>query len=219
MTDVAPTIAFETPGVWRAWLAEHHSASDGIWLRFFKKGSGQKSVTYVEALDEALCFGWIDGQRQKFDDRSYLQKFTPRRPKSGWSKINVGHTERLIKEGRMMPAGLKAIEAAKGDGRWERAYDSPGNMRVPENFLNALAKSKRAKAFFEKLDKVNRFSICYRLQTAKNLESRKKRMTSIIEMLKIGEKFHDVPAPAKAARVSRARGRLRKSPRSSAPKP
>jgi uncharacterized protein YdeI (YjbR/CyaY-like superfamily) len=107
-----PTFAFTSPDAWRTWLAENHAASDGIWLRFFKKGSGVKSVTYAEALEEALCFGWIDGQRQKFDGQSYLQKFTPRRPRSGWSKINVGHAERLITNGRMMPAGLKAIEAA-----------------------------------------------------------------------------------------------------------
>jgi uncharacterized protein YdeI (YjbR/CyaY-like superfamily) len=110
---MGPIIAFETPDAWRAWLAENHSASEGVWLRFSKKDSGIPSVTYAEALDEALCFGWIDGQRQKFDNRSYLQKFTPRQPKSGWSKINVGHTERLFKDGRMTAAGLKAIEAAK----------------------------------------------------------------------------------------------------------
>src|SRR5262245_31901668 len=123
---MAPVVAFKTSDALRAWLAENHGASEGIWLRFFKKDSGVPSVTYSEALDEALCFGWIDGQRQKYDAQSYLQKFTPRRPKSGWSKINIGHTERLIKDGRMMPAGLKAIEAARSDGRWARAYDSPG---------------------------------------------------------------------------------------------
>lgn len=196
-----PTLTFASSSIWRTWLAENHAVSDGIWLRFFKKGSGVETVTYAEALQEALCFGWIDGQRQTFDSQSYLQKFTPRRPKSGWSKINVGHAERLIANGRMTPAGLRAIEAAKGDGRWDRAYDSPGRMGVPEDFLKALAKHNRAKTFFDKLDRVNRFSICYRLQTAKTAETREKRMTAIIDMLKRGERFHDVPV-AKTARVS-----------------
>jgi uncharacterized protein YdeI (YjbR/CyaY-like superfamily) len=204
-----PTLTFTSSHAWRIWLAENHAASGGVWLRFYKKGSGVKSVTYAEALEEALCFGWIDGQRQKFDDESYLQKFTPRRPKSGWSKINVGHTERLIRDGRMMPAGLRAIDAAKSDGRWERAYDSPSRMAVPEDFLNALAKSKKAKAFFEKLDKTNRFSIGYRLQTAKDAATRKRRMTAIIDMLKNGERFHEVPAEAKAATAARSRKRTR----------
>ena len=191
-------------------VAENHAASDGIWLRFFKKGSGVRSVTYAEALEEALCFGWIDGQRQKSDEGSYLQKFTPRRPRSGWSKINVGHAERLITNGRMMPAGLRAIEAAKSDGRWERVYDSPGRMTVPEDFLQALAKNKKAKAFFEKLDKTNRFSIGYRLQTARNAEARDKRMTAIIDMLKKGERFHGVPEAAKTVRAS---NRAKRSPK------
>ena len=199
-----PTLAFASADAWRTWLAEYHAASDGAWLRFFKKGSGVESVTYAEALEESLCFGWIDGQRQKFDAQSYLQKFTPRRPKSGWSKINVGHAERLIKDGRMMPAGRRAIEGAKSDGRWDRAYDSPGRMAVPEDFLRALAKNKKAKAFFDKLDRVNRFSIGYRLQTAKTAETRDKGMRAIIDMLKKGERFHDVPA---ASGRKRARSR------------
>ena len=204
-----PTLAFASADAWRTWLAENHATSEGIWLRFFKKGSGVKSVTYAEALEDALCFGWIDGQRQKSDDRSYLQKFTPRRPKSGWSKINVGHAERLITNGRMMPAGLRAIEAAQSDGRWERAYDSPGRMTVPEDFLKALSKNKKAKAFFEKLDRTNRFSIGYRLQTAKNAETRDKRIAAIIDMLKRGERFDDVPAAATAAPATRGRKRTR----------
>jgi uncharacterized protein YdeI (YjbR/CyaY-like superfamily) len=204
-----PTLAFASPDAWRTWLAENHAASEGIWLRFFKKGSGVKSVTYAEALEEALCFGWIDGQRQKFDERSYLQKFTPRRARSGWSRINVGHAERLIRDGRMMAAGLRAIDAAKSDGRWERAYDSPSRMTVPEDFLKALARNKKAAAFFEKLDKTNRFSIGYRLQTAKNAETREKRMTSIIGMLKKGGRFHEVPTAAKAAPAPRGRRRAR----------
>ena len=200
-----PTLTFASPSAWRTWLAENHAASDGIWLRFFKKDSGVESVTYAEALQEALCFGWIDGQRQKFDGHSYLQKFTPRRPKSGWSKTNVGQAERLIANGHMTPAGLRAIEAAKGDGRWDRAYDSPARMTVPEDFLKALAKNKKAKAFFETLDRVNRFSICYRLQTAKNAETREKRMTAIIDMLKKGERFHDAPVARTARAISRAK--------------
>jgi uncharacterized protein YdeI (YjbR/CyaY-like superfamily) len=184
------TLAFQAQKDWRRWLAKNHSISNGIWLRFFKKGSGTKSVTYAEALDEALCYGWIDGQLKKFDAESYLQKFTPRRPKSIWSKRNKDHTDRLISLGKMTPAGLREIEAAKTDGRWEQAYDSPSAMQIPQDFLKELSKDKKAKSFFESLNKANTYAIAWRLQTAKKPETREKRMKTILDMLKHGKKFH-----------------------------
>jgi uncharacterized protein YdeI (YjbR/CyaY-like superfamily) len=183
-------VAFKSVAAFRNWLGKNHAASDGIWLQIFKKASGEESITYTEALDQALCYGWIDGQKKAHDDRFWLQKFTPRRPKSGWSKNNVHHAERLIKAGEMTPAGLKEVEAAKADGRWETAYDSFGNAAVPDDFLKELTKDKKAKAFFETLNKTNLYSIAYRLQTAKKPGTREKRMRAIIEMLGRGEKFH-----------------------------
>jgi len=183
-------LSFPSSLDFRDWLAENHSQSDGIWLRIYKKDSGVATVTYAEALDQALCFGWIDGQKKQYDKRSWLQKFTPRRPKSGWSKNNTQHAERLISSRAMTPAGLKEVNAAKTDGRWKAAYDSFANANVPDDFLKALAKNKTAKAFFETLNKTNLYSIVYRLQTAQKRETRDKRMRAIIEKLARGEKFH-----------------------------
>jgi uncharacterized protein YdeI (YjbR/CyaY-like superfamily) len=174
----------------RAWLARNHNQSNGVWLRIYKKDSGVATVTYAEALDQALCFGWIDGQKKPYDSRSWLTKFTRRRPKSGWSKINTQHAKRLIKSGEMAPAGLKEVNAAKADGRWKAAYESFGRAAVPVDFLRELAKNKKAKAFFETLNKTNLYSIAYRLQTAKKPETRENRKQKIIEMLARGEKFH-----------------------------
>jgi uncharacterized protein YdeI (YjbR/CyaY-like superfamily) len=184
-------ISFKFPKDWASWLAKNHATSRGIWLRLFKKDSGVASVTYAEALDEALCYGWIDGQLEEYDEKSWLRKFTPRRPKSVWSKRNIEHVNRLIADGKMKPAGLKEVEAAKADGRWERAYDSPSAMQVPQDFLIELAKNKKARAFFETLNKANTYAIAWRLQTAKKPETRAKRMQAILAMLKRGEKFHD----------------------------
>jgi uncharacterized protein YdeI (YjbR/CyaY-like superfamily) len=183
-------LTFKSPSAFRNWLEKNHAATEGIWLRVFKKDSREQSITYGEALDQALCYGWIDGQKKAHDDRSWLQKFTPRRPKSGWSKNNVRHAERLVKSGKMTPAGLKEVEGAKADGRWKAAYDSFRDAVVPNDFLKELAKDKKAKAFFETLNKTNLYSIAYRLQTAKKSETREKRMQAIIEMLARGEKFH-----------------------------
>jgi uncharacterized protein YdeI (YjbR/CyaY-like superfamily) len=138
----------------------------------------------------ALCYGWIDGQKKAYDEQAWLQKFCPRGAKSIWSKVNTGHVERLINEGRMRPAGLKTVEKAKADGSWEKAYDSPGKLTIPEDFLKELSKNKKAEAFFMGLNKTNLFSIGFRLQTAKKQETREKRMKEIIEMLEKGEKFH-----------------------------
>jgi uncharacterized protein YdeI (YjbR/CyaY-like superfamily) len=183
-------IPFKTPKEWEQWLSKNHSSSNGIWLRFFKKDSGIKTVTYKQALDEALCYGWIDGQAKSFDEKSWIQKFTPRRKKSIWSKRNIEHIERLLKLGKMRPAGLKEIESAKADGRWKQAYDSPSKMTIPDDFIKALSKNKKAKAFFETLNKTNIYSIAWRLQTAKKPETREKRMKSIVKMLARSEKFH-----------------------------
>ena len=157
---------------------------------FAKKHAHKPTVSYAEALDVALCYGWIDGQKNAYDEQYWLQKFGPRKEKSIWSKRNIDHTERLIKEGRMQPAGLKAIEIAKLNGSWEKAYDAQSNMIIPDDFLKALQKNKKANAFFKTLNRTNLFSIAFRLQTAKKEETKQKRIKSIIEMLERGEKFH-----------------------------
>src|SRR5271155_4098650 len=183
-------ISFKTPTAFEKWLAKNHTKSNGIWLRMFKKDSGKKSVNWQEAVVEALCYGWIDGQAKPYDAESWIQRFTPRREKSTWSKRNTDHIERLTASGRMKPAGLAQADKAKADGRWAKAYDSPANMQVPDDFLKALAKNKTAKAFFESLNKTNKYAIAWRLQTAKKPETREKRMRSILEMLSKKEKFH-----------------------------
>src|SRR5258708_7434191 len=174
----------------RAWMAKEHARARGLLLRIYKKDSGVPSVTYAEALDQALCFGWIDGQKLPFDARSWVQKFTPRRAKSGWSKINVAHVDRLIQEGQMTPAGLKKVEAAKADGRWATAYDSSANATVPPEFAKALARNAKAKQFYATLNKANLYSIAYRLQTAKRSETKIKPIKLLSDMLARGEKFH-----------------------------
>mgnify|MGYP001330035109 CR=1 FL=1 len=185
-----PIIEFKTAETFETWLEKNQENSNGLWLKIFKKDSGIKTISYAEALDVALCYGWIDGQKNTFDELAYLQKFCPRREKSIWSKINIGHVERLIEAGRMKPAGLKAIDKAKANGNWEKAYDSPSKMTIPEDFLKELRKNKKAEAFYKGLNKTNLFSIGFRLQTAKKQETREKRMKEIIEMLARGEKFH-----------------------------
>ncbi len=186
----SPIIEFKSGKAFETWLGKNFDNPDGLWLKIFKKNSVKKSVTYAEALDVALCYGWIDGQKKAFDEQAWLQKFCPRKPGSIWSKINTGHVERLISENRMKPSGLKVVEIAKSNGAWERAYDSPNNMTIPEDFLNELSKNKKAEAFFKTLNKTNHFSIGFRLQTAKKQETREKRIKTIIEMLAKGEKFH-----------------------------
>jgi uncharacterized protein YdeI (YjbR/CyaY-like superfamily) len=186
-----PISSFKSPKDWASWLAKNHAKSSGLWLRLFKKDSGVATVTYAEALDEALCHGWIDGQLDKYDEKSWLRKFTPRRPKSVWSKRNIEHVNRLLAAGKMNSAGLKEVEAAKADGRWGRAYDSPSAMQVPADFLKELSKDKKAKAFFETLNKANTYAIAWRLQTAQKPETRAKRVQAMLEMLKRGEKLHE----------------------------
>lgn len=184
------TVHFKTSAEFRSWLEKHHASSEGIWLRIAKKGSQETSLTYAEALDQALCYGWIDGQKKPFDASCWLQKFTPRRAKSGWSKINTQHVERLTQAGAMRPAGIAAVEAAKADGRWAAAYASSRNAAPPEDFLRELRKSRKAEAFFQTLNKANVYAIVYRLETAKKPETREKRMKAILAMLEDGKAFH-----------------------------
>ena len=188
--NINPIIEFETAEIFEIWLEKNHENSAGIWIKIFKHNSGKESISYAEALDVALCYGWIDSQKQSYDEQAWLQKFSPRRGKSIWSKINIGHVERLINESRMRPAGIKAVEKAKAEGSWERAYDSQKNMTIPEDFLEELSKNKKAESFFKGLNKTNLFSIGFRLQSAKKQETREKRLKEIIEKLAKGEKFH-----------------------------
>ena len=175
---------------WSDWLAKQHDKSAGIWLKLAKKDSGIQSVTYEEALDVALCYGWIDGQKKGSDDKYWLQKFTPRGPKSIWSKINTEKAERLIASGEMKPAGLKAIDAAKQDGRWDAAYASQKNITVPEDFRAALDQNSKAKAAFEKLKSAERYSFLFRIHNAKKPETRARHIQKFVEMLEKGQKFH-----------------------------
>lgn len=184
------TLTFKSAEAFRLWLGENHATCDGIWLRIFKKDSGRKTVTYAEALDQALCFGWIDGLKKSYDEHSWIQRFTPRRARSVWSKLNTEHVGRLNKAGQMAQAGLEAVKAAQADGRWQAAYDSARTAKPPEDFLAALGKNKKAKIFFESLNRANVYAITYRLQTAKKPETRERRMQNILAMLGRGEKFH-----------------------------
>jgi len=182
--------AFASAQAWRQWLTKHHRTSDGIWLRLFKKTSDTASVSYAEALDAALCYGWIDGQTKSHDAQSWLRKFTPRRARSIWSKKNLAHVARLTKVGKMKAAGLKAVAAAKADGRLRVAYDAQSKSKVPKDFLAALSRNAKAKAFFATLNRANVYAITFRLQTAKKRETREKRMRAILDMLGRGETFH-----------------------------
>ena len=182
-------LPFESKKKFADWLAKNHDKSAGLWLKIAKKATGIPTVTYHEALDVALCYGWIDGQKGSFDEQYFLQKFTPRRPKSIWSKINVEKVEGLIASGEMKPAGLKAVEAAKQDGRWAAAYASQRNIEVPADFQSALNKNKKAKSIFETLTGSKRYSFLFRIETAKKAETREKRIRQFIEMLANGETF------------------------------
>lgn len=183
-------IAFKTSKAFEKWLSGNYAVNKGIWIRFFKKDGSVKTITYNEALDEALCYGWIDGQIKKYDTQSWIHKFSPRNPGSIWSKRNTQHAERLIKAGKMKPSGLAEVEKAQADGRWEKAYDSPGQMTIPDDLIDELNRNKKAKAFFKTLNRANLYAISWRLQTAKKPGTRAKRMKVILEMLSRGEKFH-----------------------------
>ena len=183
-------LAFADQAAWREWLAEHHAASDGIWLKFAKKASGIPSVTYKEVLPVALAYGWIDGQVKRIDDDWYMQRWTPRRARSVWSKINRATVEGMIERGEMQPAGLAEVERAKADGRWERAYDSPRTAEVPDDLRAALDASPAAAQLFAQLDGTNRYAILHRLQNAKKPETRARRIEQFVAMLARGETLY-----------------------------
>ena len=185
-----PIQLFPRQSDWEDWLSAHGDAP-GIWLKIAKKNKGVSSVTYAEALDVALCHGWIDGLKRACDDQYFLQRFTPRRPKSLWSKINIAKVERLLAANRVAAAGLREIDAAKHDGRWQAAYDSASNMEVPPELSAALAKKVKARKFFEQLDRTNRYAFCWRVQTAKTPGTKQARVDKFIAMLERGEKIHE----------------------------
>lgn len=182
--------AFETAEAFGQWLQLHHASEPELWLKLFKKGSGQKTITWEEAVIEALCWGWIDSVKKSFDDQAYLQRLTPRKKGSNWSKINREHVERLIAEGRMQESGLVHVRAAQADGRWDAAYAPASEMTIPEDFLAALEERPAARAFFETLNRQNHYAIAYRLQTAKKPETRQKRFVQFLNMLEKGEKLY-----------------------------
>ena len=181
---------FKNPSAWSAWLEKNHRTSAGIWLRLAKKNSGLRSVTYAEALEAALCYGWIDGPKRPDSEQAWLQKFCPRSAKSIWSKINREKALALIEAGRITPAGHEAIEQAKSNGRWESAYDSPSRATVPDDFQASLNASPGANAFFTNLDRANRYAILFRIQTAKKTETRARNVQKFINMLERHEKIH-----------------------------
>lgn len=186
----APQHAFETPAALDAWLAEHHATKSELWVRIFKKDSGTPSVTWNDCVVVSLVWGWIDGQKKSLDDVSFLQRITPRRAKSNWSKKNREHAERLIAEGRMKPAGLVHVEAARADGRWDEAYAGSAEMVIPDDFMKAVLANAEANAFFRTLNRANLFAIYHRVHTAKRPETRAKRISDIVAKLERGEKFH-----------------------------
>lgn len=187
-----PILLFETPQDFEQWMASNYAEPAGVWLKLAKKGSGKISVTYGEALDVALCYGWVDSQKRSYDEQYFLQKFTPRRARSIWSKVNVGKIEALLAAGKMQPAGLAVVEAAKASGQWDKAYDSHSTSRVPADFQAALDARPKAKAFYATLKKANAYAILWRLQTAGTQETRQARLEKFIGMLERGETIHPV---------------------------
>jgi uncharacterized protein YdeI (YjbR/CyaY-like superfamily) len=190
MTEL-PELIVADAGDWRSWLADHHQDSTGVRLVLAKKGTDQPtSLTYDQALDEALCHGWIDGQVRRRDEATYLQRFTPRTRKSAWSRRNVGLAEELIADGRMRPAGLAAIEQARADGRWAAAYAGPATIEVPADLVEALEANPGARSMFDRLSSQNRYAILYRLDQAKRADTRSRRLTEYVDMLARGETIH-----------------------------
>lgn len=185
-----PTLAFASPQAFEQWLAEHHETSPGLWLKIAKAGSGHTTVSYAEALDVALCYGWIDGQKRPLDDEFWLQRFSRRGPRSKWSKINRAKATDLIDAGRMQPAGLREVERAMADGRWDAAYDSPRTAAVPDDLQAALDANEAARDFFATLNSANRYAILYRVQEAKRPETRARRIEQFVAMLAEGRTLH-----------------------------
>lgn len=190
MADELPIHLFAGPDELEEWLEENHDSSQGVWLKIAKKGAAEPSVTYDEAVELALCFGWIDSQVRRFDDQHYIQRFTPRRPRGRWSKINREKAEALIEAGKMRPAGLAEVEAAKADGRWEAAYEGQRTAKVPADLQRELDASPAAAEFFASLSSANRYAIVYRLDEAKKPETRERRLKKFVGMLERGEKIH-----------------------------
>ena len=188
-TAITPTL-FKSARAFETWLKKHHASSDGLWLQIAKKGADAPSVTYPEAVEIALCWGWIDGQKKGLDDQHFLQRFTPRRARSIWSKINVDKVAALVEAGRMQPPGQVQIDAAKADGRWAQAYDSARTATMPDDLQAALDASPRAKAFFATVNASNRYAVLWRVQTAVKPEKRAKRIAQLVEMLARGEVVH-----------------------------
>lgn len=185
-----PILSFPSQAAFQRWLADHHATTDGIRMKIAKKSSGVTTVDYPGAVEVAICYGWIDGQAGPFDDDCWLQRFTPRRPRSKWSKVNCGRAERLIAEGRMQPAGLREVERAKADGRWAAAYDPPSTATVPDDLQRELDRNEAARAFFATLNSTNRYAILHRIQDAKKPETRARRIEKFVAMLTEGKKLH-----------------------------
>ena len=188
-TDL-PVLGFADQAALEAWLEAEHATAPGLYVKLAKKGSGVPSINWEQMVEVLLCFGWIDGRSNRLDDRFYLQRITPRRPRSVWSKKNVDTVERLIDEGRMRPAGLAAVEAAKSDGRWERAYAGSAAITVPDDFAAALAAEQAAQTAFEGLDGANRYAVLWRVHTAASAATRAKRITALVQMLAEGRRLH-----------------------------
>lgn len=188
--DPSKVHEFEDADAFYAWLHQHHDVEDEVWIKIHKVASGLKSITPVEAIEAALCWGWIDAIRKAFDEKSYLQRYTRRRPKSIWSRINVENVERLIREGRMTEHGLKHVDAAKADGRWDRAYGSGKDLAIPEDLHAAIDAEPKAKAMFTKLSAQNRFALAFRVHNLKTEAGRKRKVEEFVEMLKRGKTIH-----------------------------
>jgi uncharacterized protein YdeI (YjbR/CyaY-like superfamily) len=188
--DGLPPIPFASADAWEQWLEDSHAASQGVWIKMAKKHAGVDSVRYPQVLEIALCFGWIDGRREALDDRHFLQRFTPRRQRSRWSRINRETAERLIADGSMRPAGFAEVERAKADGRWDAAYEGQRTITVPGDLERELDARPRAKAFFDQLSSQNRYAILYRLQEAKRPETRARRLVKFVAMLEARETIH-----------------------------
>ncbi len=184
-------LEFPDPEAWEVWLAENHVSSPGAWLKIAKKGSPRATVTYAQALDAALCFGWIDGQKGAYDESFWLQRFTRRGPRSKWSQVNREKATELLEQGRMHPAGVAQVQAAKDDGRWEAAYEPQSRATVPPDFQAELDRNPKAKAFFETLKGARRYAFCYRIADAKRPETRAKRIADYIALLNEGRTLHD----------------------------
>ncbi|TMK66099.1 MAG: hypothetical protein E6G53_04955 [Actinobacteria bacterium] len=188
--DDLPVLTFASRSEWDAWLDEHHAASEGLWIKIAKKASGIETVTHAEALEAALCYGWIDGQRDRFDDTWFLQRFTPRRARSRWSQVNRAKAVELIERGLMQPAGLREVERAKADGRWDAAYEPVRSATVPEDLQRELERNPAAREFFETLNSQNRYAILYRLADAKRPETRTRRLEQFVAMLNEGRTIY-----------------------------